>query len=162
MECSPDARLGHGCSTRRAVLSAAAGVGSLLGIGACSTNDPSDAARSGGAASVAPLAAPPSDAPAGDPASRRRLIEAASVPIGGGVVEAGVLIVQPLAGRFRAYEAICPHQGIRLGPPRQGVIICTAHSSQFRDRDGALLRGPATQGLTKVPVVVDGGVIYRV
>ena len=161
MENPPDVTLGRPCASRRAVLGTVAGLGALLAAGACSSDDVSEATPPGDATAEVPTRLP-SSAPSGDPASRRKLIEADSVPVGGGAVAAGVFVLQPKAGRFHAYEAACPHQGIRLSPPSQGVIACSAHGSQFREWDGALLRGPATRGLTRVRVVVDGGVVYRV
>ena len=161
MENAPDVARGLPCASRRAVLGSVGGLGMLLAVSACSSDETTEAAPPGDGTASGQTRLP-SSAPSVDPASRQELIEAAAVPVGGGTVAEGVLVVQPIAGRFRAFEAACPHQGIRLGPPRQGVITCPAHSSRFRERDGALLEGPATRGLTKVAVVVDGGVVYRI
>ncbi|MEU1360533.1 Rieske (2Fe-2S) protein [Micromonospora zamorensis] len=76
-------------------------------------------------------------------------------------VAEGVLVVQPEAGTFKAYDAACPHQGVRVGAPRDGVITCPAHNSTFSPGDGARLGGPATKGLTEIPVRVDGTTIVR-
>ena len=155
-----------GCPPRRALLAAMAAAGSLVAMSACSSDGSPGAADAGVAVTETPSGVAPdgahTSAPSGaDSGPRQELTSASSVPVGGGTVVAGVLVVQPIAGRFKAYEAVCPHQGIRLGPPRQGVITCSAHMSIFRERDGALLRGPATRGLTKVPVIVEGDVVYR-
>jgi nitrite reductase/ring-hydroxylating ferredoxin subunit len=140
------------CPSRRALLAAAAGAGSLAALGACA-----------GAPATGPQASdtPGPTAAPGDAGARQRLAGVGDVPVGGGTVVSGVLIVQPTAGRFRAYAAACPHQGIRLSPPRDGVITCSAHMSRFREGDGAVLGGPAPRGLTKVRLSVEGEAIYR-
>ncbi|RZU53195.1 nitrite reductase/ring-hydroxylating ferredoxin subunit [Krasilnikovia cinnamomea] len=78
------------------------------------------------------------------------------VPVGGGVVVADVLVVQPTAGRFHAFSAVCPHQGGPVRPPINGMMTCSWHNSRFRDGDGTLLSGPARTGLRRIPLRIDG------
>lgn len=89
------------------------------------------------------------------------LTSLAAVPVGGGTVVNGpngpVVVVQPVAGQVRAFSAVCPHQGSTVRAPVQGVITCPNHGSQFDAASGDLRRGPATRGLTPVPVRVQGG-----
>ncbi len=60
----------------------------------------------------------------------------------------------------KAFGAACPHQGTTVGAPKSGVITCPNHGSQFSATDGSLKKGPATKGLTEVPVkVADGQVV---
>ncbi|MBA3489890.1 MAG: Rieske (2Fe-2S) protein, partial [Longispora sp.] len=60
-----------------------------------------------------------------------------------------------------AYDARCTHQGAIVDPPESGVITCPLHGSQFKAEDGALLRGPAAQGLPSIPVRISGDEIVR-
>ena len=82
------------------------------------------------------------------------------VPVGGGIVTDDLVIVQPAAGTVKAFDRSCPHQQNPVDPPRDGVITCPFHGSQFKAEDGSLVQGPATKGLTAVEVkVVDGQIV---
>ncbi|MFI7544833.1 Rieske (2Fe-2S) protein [Actinoplanes sp. NPDC049599] len=70
-----------------------------------------------------------------------------------------MLITQPEPGKFRAFDATCPHRGATVSPPRAGVITCAAHNSRFRETDGARVSGPATSRLTRISVSVQGDTI---
>ena len=94
--------------------------------------------------------------PATGGAAGTPLTPLADVPVGGGVVVDGpVLVVQPTAGQVAAFSAVCPHQGTTVAPPRDGVITCPNHGSQFAADTGELRRGPASTGLTEIPVAVE-------
>ncbi|GAB3933847.1 Rieske (2Fe-2S) protein [Micromonospora vulcania] len=129
------------CLSRRALLTGVGAVGAVGLLSACgATGTPA-----GGAVATAGTV----------------LARTADVPVGGGTVANGVLVVQPEAGTFKAYDATCPHQGVRVGAPRDGVITCPAHGSTFAVADGTRLGGPAPKGLTEVPVRIDGTDIIR-
>ncbi|WP_231642806.1 Rieske (2Fe-2S) protein [Nocardia sp. NRRL S-836] len=86
---------------------------------------------------------------------------AASVPQGGGVLvdmpgNAQLLVVQPRSGEFRAFNPSCPHVGSLVNPPAGGVVTCPLHGSAFDPETGAVRKGPATSGLTEVPIAVSG------
>lgn len=67
-------------------------------------------------------------------------------------------------GRIFAYANSCPHTGVNLNwvpdrfLDRDGAFIqCDMHGARFRIEDGACVFGPcAGQGLTPVPVLMDG------
>ena len=131
----------------------------LVGAGACGLAGVSaacDTARGRPASGAAPATA--SDAPATAssalPSSGAVLAATKDVPVGGGIVVAGVLIVQPASGTFKAFDASCPHRGVLVKPPANGVSECPAHHSTFAIADGARLSGPAKQGLAEIPVSV--------
>jgi Rieske Fe-S protein len=79
-----------------------------------------------------------------------------AVPVGGGTVVSGILVVQPLAGLFKAFDARCPHLAAIVSPPQLGIITCREHGSTFVDIDGSLLQGPAPRGLKEIPIEIDG------
>ncbi|GAA4792475.1 Rieske (2Fe-2S) protein [Actinomycetospora chlora] len=87
----------------------------------------------------------------------------AQIPVGGGTIETlgerVVLLVQPTPGVVKAFDAKCPHQGTTVDPPQGGVITCPNHFSQFDAATGALRKGPATRGLTELPVTVLNGTV---
>lgn len=86
---------------------------------------------------------------------------AAAVPVGGGVVlpDHGVVITQPEAGTFRAFDSTCPHRQCAVRAVAAGTINCFCHGSRFRITDGAVVGGPAPEPLARRAVVVVDGVI---
>jgi Rieske Fe-S protein len=85
-----------------------------------------------------------------------------AVPAGGGIVleRRKLVITRDRAGTVRAFSAVCTHQGCTVGSVRGGEIECPCHGSRFDAATGARVRGPATQPLREVAVVVrDGDVV---
>ena len=119
---------------RRTVVVGAAALGAGLTVAGCST------------VSTAPAAA--TDAPIGS---------TADVPVGSGTIfaDSRVVVTQPEAGTFTAFDAACPHQGCNVGSVEGAEIVCPCHGSRF-GLDGAVLTGPATSGLRPVEVTVEG------
>ncbi|QIG41879.1 Rieske (2Fe-2S) protein [Nocardioides anomalus] len=80
------------------------------------------------------------------------------VPVGGGIVlaDAGVVVTQPTDGEFKAFAAVCTHQGAALDAVGSDGIECPLHGSRFSIDDGSVTQGPATQSLATVPITVDG------
>jgi thiosulfate dehydrogenase [quinone] large subunit len=63
------------------------------------------------------------------------------------------LVIQPKAGTFVAFDAVCPHAGCTVGyNAAQKIIACPCHGSQFNASTGAVEAGPAPHGLTKLDV----------
>ena len=60
-------------------------------------------------------------------------IAAADIPVGGGKVfdKLKVVITQPTAGDFKAFSAICTHQGCLVSTVGNGRINCPCHGSSF-------------------------------
>ena len=135
------------CTGRRALLAGAGAAGLLA---ACGDESSPPAAE--------PTAGPASAAPS--PATS--LANTADIPVGGGTVVGGVLLVQPVAGSFKAYNAACPHKGVNVTAPKDGVATCPAHKSTFAIADGARMSGPATSGLKEIPIKVEAGRITEV
>jgi nitrite reductase/ring-hydroxylating ferredoxin subunit len=136
---------GNGC-TRRAVLTGAGAAGLTGVLAACGDE-------------TTPPPPPPRASTAGP--STSVLTTTAALTVGGGTVVEGVLVVQPTAGVYKAYDAACPHKGVMVSAPKDGVITCAAHKSTFKLEDGSRISGPATQGLNPVNINVDGTNIVR-
>jgi Rieske Fe-S protein len=69
-------------------------------------------------------------------------------------------VIQPSSGVFKAFSAICPHQGCTVGYGG-GQFQCPCHGSTFDGSTGAVLSGPAQSGLSPIAITVSGGQIYE-
>jgi len=84
---------------------------------------------------------------------------ASGVPVGGSAAFTDPssgdpsLVIQQTAGHFVAFDAICPHAGCTVAyQPASQIIACPCHGSEFNPRNGDVIRGPATFGLTPIPI----------
>ena len=86
------------------------------------------------------------------------LASVADIPVGGGIVneEVAVVVTQPTSGSIKGFTAVCPHQGCLVSTVVDNEIICPCHGSKFSAEDGAVIVGPATQGLAAADVAVQG------
>lgn len=121
-------------TTRRDALGLATSAGAVLSFTACSSGDDGGTPDSSG-----PVRVPVPD-----------------VPQGGGVVRDGVVVTQPSAGEFKAFDAECPHQGCAVGEVTTKAIVCPCHGSTFDPTSGDVTQGPATEGLSTRKATVDG------
>jgi thiosulfate dehydrogenase (quinone) large subunit len=66
-------------------------------------------------------------------------------------------IVKLTGGGYTAYDAICTHEGCRVGWDSQdSVLLCPCHGAAFDPNDhGAVLGGPTRRPLTELPVSID-------
>ena len=86
---------------------------------------------------------------------------AANVPIGGAASftdpaqQVPALVIQVERGQFRAFSAVCPHAGCTVQfDGTNDVFACPCHGSVFNATTGAVLQGPATTGLSLIPVAL--------
>jgi nitrite reductase/ring-hydroxylating ferredoxin subunit len=130
---------------RRALL-IGAGVTCAALLTGCTTYD----ASSGGFTGQAPAAAPATGGAA--------LTTTPDVPEGGGkIINARKIVVtQPQAGTFKAFSAVCTHQGCLVSTVSDGTIDCPCHGSKFSVNDGSVVHGPATAPLPPVAIKVEG------
>lgn len=138
---------------RRTVLQAGGVIAAAGVVAACgSSADSADASASDTGAATA---SDPGTGSAGGTA----LAATQDIPVGGGIViaEPAIVITQPAEGEFKAFTAICPHQGCLVSEVSDNEILCPCHGSLFSATDGAVIQGPARQGLTPAGVAVDGG-----
>jgi Rieske Fe-S protein len=80
------------------------------------------------------------------------------VPVGGGTVLAGqkVVVTQPAKGDFKAFTAVCTHQGCIVSKVEGGQIVCPCHGSHFSIEDGSPVSGPASSPLAARKISVAG------
>ncbi len=176
---SPSAAVGQpGAVTRRAVLSKGALTGLVAGAyvvlagvvtavgragggttttqtantlgGGGTTPTTSSPSTTGGSVAPTTTAAEPSGTSVGP---------AASVPVGGSAAftdpSSGdpALVIQPAADQFVAFDAVCPHAGCTVAYQAAAKIIaCPCHGSEFNPKTGAVVQGPATNGLTPITI----------
>ena len=150
-ELTPDPGATPADLSRRGVFRgvAVAGVAAPL-LAACGADEPSDGA--------AGTAEPTQGGGGSDGGSRDALTTTADVPAGGGTVFADqqVVVTQPADGEFKAFTAVCTHQGCIVADVSDGSINCNCHGSRFSIEDGSVENGPATQPLAEVPISVEG------
>jgi Rieske Fe-S protein len=58
--------------------------------------------------------------------------------------------------KYVAFSLKCPHQNVTVTRSENGWV-CNSHLSEF-EPDGDLVLGPATTGLTRVPIKVSRGI----
>lgn len=165
--------------TRRAVLAGAGALGASALLAGCSydtsqlrdkyTTDDS-AAGGQGTGAQAP-ATQNSTAPAGKDATPAAnsggqqgggnpdaLAATGDIPVGGGKVFADdkVVVTQPTAGTFKAFDTTCSHAGCAVTKISGGTINCPCHGAKFSVEDGSVKGGPAPTALQEVAIKVDG------
>jgi Rieske Fe-S protein len=142
--------------TRRAVVAGSGVLAVSATLAACSSygnSAPPSASRE----PVTPAA--PGAPPAG-PAGQS-LASTADIPVGGGAVFASqrVVVTQPAPGTFKAFSAVCTHQGCTVNKVAAGTINCPCHGSKYAIADGSVVNGPAPRPLEERQITVSGNTI---
>ena len=157
-------------ASRRALL-LGAGVTCVAALAGCSTYD----ANNGGVAGPPPSAPATSSAGGAAPSgsgggaatgsapAASALASTSQVPEGGGTIISGknIVITQPQAGSFKAFTAVCTHQGCIVSSVSGGTINCPCHGSKFSIKDGSVVNGPAASPLAAIPIEVEGNSIVQ-
>jgi thiosulfate dehydrogenase [quinone] large subunit len=143
----------------------AAGVGRLVGHYSDADDTTATGSLSPGATIPTTKSGPSSSTPPGTVVGA-----AAAVSVGGAATfndpKTGdpAVVVQPTAGTFAAFDAVCPHEGCTVAyvaPDK--LFICPCHGSRFNGETGALVKGPATRGLTPIAIAeAPNGDLYAV
>jgi nitrite reductase/ring-hydroxylating ferredoxin subunit len=83
------------------------------------------------------------------------------IPVGGGVVleSKQVVVTQPTAGTFKAFSAVCTHQGCLVASVTNGTISCPCHNGQFSATDGSVQGGPPPAPLAEAKFTLSGSTI---
>ena len=91
------------------------------------------------------------------------LAATSQVPDGGGKIIDGknIVITQPESGSFRAFSAICTHEGCIVSSVSNGTINCPCHGSKFSIKDGSVVNGPAPSPLAAIAIKVEGTSIFQ-
>jgi thiosulfate dehydrogenase [quinone] large subunit len=129
---------------------AVAGIGRLVG----------GVKHSPGTAQLPPARpAPSSSGAAGGHPAGTAIGPARDVPVGGTAsftdprTGAPSIVIQATAGKFVAFDAVCPHAGCTVGYDQAAAVIrCPCHGSQFNATTGAVEIGPAATGLRPITI----------
>ena len=123
--------------SRRIVFQGLGALGTAVALAGCGSDDGGD------------------EAPTPDAGSE--LATTADVPVGGGVIlpEERIVITQPTEGEFKAFSALCTHQGCVVAEVQE-TINCTCHNSKYSIEDGSVQGGPAPSPLEEVAISVEG------
>lgn len=124
----------------------------LAGCGTDTTDEPGVGAPSAGGDTPGTSASGGAENNSGAGA----LAKAADVPVGGGVIVDKTVVTQPAAGEFKAFSAVCTHQGCTVANVNDGTINCGCHGSKFSIEDGSVKNGPANKPLEEKQVRKDG------
>ncbi len=137
-------------TTRRAVLGGVAAVGAGAVLAACGSDEPTS---SGGGDATSDGGGSGGEAPAGG-----EIGTTADVPVGGGTVfqKQKIVVTQPTEGDFKAFTAVCTHQGCTVGAVNGDTIQCNCHGSQYNAADGKVKKGPAPKALAPKKITVEG------
>ncbi|MEV0386086.1 Rieske (2Fe-2S) protein [Nonomuraea sp. NPDC050643] len=86
------------------------------------------------------------------------IAKAADVPVGGGTLieDLKVVVTQPTEGVYKAFSASCTHKGCAVSAPKDNVIRCACHGSEFATDSGKATKGPATAPLASFQVKLQG------
>ncbi|MCF6524336.1 Rieske (2Fe-2S) protein [Streptomyces sp. JJ36] len=149
-------------TSRRTVLAAAGTVSLAAAVTACGGSD--DGGGDGGTGGASPgTGQETGGSTQPDEGGGAELAEVSEIPEGGGKIlkEEKVVVTQPSAGEYKAFSAVCTHQGCLVTSVGNGTIDCACHGSRFDIADGSVTRGPAQQALPPVNVSVEGGSIRK-
>ncbi|MET7574088.1 Rieske (2Fe-2S) protein [Streptomyces sp. NPDC005492] len=130
-------------STRRTVL--ATGAAAALAAGCSKYGDGND---SSGSSSVRATGG-------------QELAKTSEIPVGGGKIfkDKKIVVTQPTKDEFKAFSAICTHQGCTVSTVANGTIDCPCHGSKYRVADGSVEAGPAPKPLPVEQIKVEGNSI---
>ncbi|MEU9212958.1 Rieske (2Fe-2S) protein [Streptomyces sp. NPDC048415] len=95
-------------------------------------------------------------------ASGQELAKTSDIPVGGGKIfkDQKVVVTQPTKDDFKAFSAICTHQGCTVSTVSDGTINCPCHGSKYKIENAAVAHGPATRPLPAKKITVEGNSIH--
>ncbi len=119
------------------------------------------ACGSGGQAPSAGSGSGGDNASGSGPGSGSVKVPVGDVPVNGGTIlqDAELVVTQPSKGEFKAFSAVCTHQGCLVNQVTDGRIVCPCHGSAFSIKDGSVLGGPAPKPLPEAQAAVKNGTV---
>ncbi|GAA1832760.1 hypothetical protein GCM10009836_08600 [Pseudonocardia ailaonensis] len=156
--------------TRRSMMVGACAAGCAALAGCATYGGPQFPATSAPPQAGAPAQAAPTQGSAAPQAPAQgspgqgggaALARTADIPVGTGKIFGAeqVVVTQPSAGVWKAFDTTCTHQGCTVSSVSSGSIECPCHGSMFSITDGAPTAGPAKKPLAARKVTVANGSI---
>lgn len=110
---------------RRTVLGTGGAAALLVGCSKYGDSGGSSQASAPPATSVSP--------PASGAAGGTELARTSDIPVGGGKIfkDRKIVVTQPTKDEFKAFSAICTHQGCTVSTVADGTIDCPCHGSKY-------------------------------
>jgi Rieske Fe-S protein len=135
-------------SRRTVIMNAGLVAAAVAGLSSCTTY---------GSAPVTEPSAPATSGEGSGGSGQGLTAKAADIPVGSGKIfpDTQTVITQPKQGEFKAYSAVCTHQGC-LVETVSNTIDCPCHGSKFSITDGSVVNPPAEDPLPAKTIKVDG------
>lgn len=147
--------------SRRTVIVVAGSTAVAAGLAACGSGTDAAPDTAASTAADAPTAAASTEASmAPAPSSATIIARVADVPVGTAYQFTNPTdgnpgyVMQPAAGTFVAYSAVCTHEGCIVNPDGPG-FACPCHGATY-DGSGTVTAGPAKRSLASIAVAVEG------
>ena len=143
-------------SRRHVILGVAAAGVAVPVLAACGSSGRSD---SGGDVQGEQPTDSPTDTGSPSHGSKRgTTIKASEIPVGSGRIfpDQQIVVTQPTAGEYKAFSAVCTHQGCIVSSISHQQIECGCHFSRYSIADGHVEGGPAPKPLPEKSVTVSG------
>lgn len=143
---------------RRTVLAAGAGGAAALVTGCSKYGDEGGGSASDRSTSAAPDTGGTNEPPKGSAPAGEKLAQTSAIPVGGGKIfdAQKVVVTQPTSGEFKAFSAVCTHQGCLVDKVSDGTIDCPCHGSKFSVESAEVVDGPAPRPLPPKQITVSG------
>jgi nitrite reductase/ring-hydroxylating ferredoxin subunit len=149
--------------SRRIVFHGLTALGVAAVLAGCGGDD--DPGSSGNSADKTDSSTPPSGTKSGNGGTQTQTVLArtSDVPVGGGLILTGekIVITQPTEGEFKAFTAVCTHQGFTVTSVEDDRILCNHHGSVYDFESGENIGGPAPAPLDPISITVKGGDILQ-
>jgi Rieske Fe-S protein len=131
-------------SRRTVIMNSGLAVAAIVGLSSCTTY---------GSTPVTETSTPAASGEAGQELTAR----AAEIPVGSGKIfpDTQTVITQPKQGEFKAFSAVCTHQGCLVGTVTN-TIDCPCHGSKYSITDGSVVNPPAPSPLPEKTIKVEG------
>jgi Rieske Fe-S protein len=152
-------------ASRRTLLACAGAVSAIVLAGCTryNANNGGIAGSQQAASSAPPAAAAGGSAGDASSAGPTVLAKTSHVPVGGGTIltDKKIVITEPASGTFKAFSAVCTHQGCTVSTVSGGTINCPCHGSKYSIKDGSVVHGPAPSPLAAIAIKVEGTSIFQ-
>lgn len=134
-----------------------------LGVAAVLAGCGSDDDGSSGSDPTTDTKTPTGGRSSGGTTTENVLAETSEVPLGGGLIlpDEKIVITQPADGEFRAFSAVCKHQGFTVTSVEDEQIRCDHHGSVYDFESGDNIGGPAPAPLDPIQIRVKNGKILQ-